>query len=784
MATTTNKPMTVAERLVEEIRSDANYNSNVQVAPACILWPDGDRQFEPIIPRLLQEMPELCVLGDYDPDARSGPAIWLRMVIADKVDDAKIPAGQTPIIYLPGIRRQDLRAVDECPETLKPLAELQYRGSIWSQVNNKDWTILSFLSSNQGGLGLNVAQDGATKNSLRPSLYRVLDERLDLLEGKHLDKDYFNSLLSGGDPIKNLLIWIDAPEKFKGDCDTNSWNGFVEICKSQFKFDPDSDGEIQAAYFLAEQAAPWDAVWERYAEAPQRYPHIPDQIRKSDPPKPTGLFDESFGWPQWNERKEAELLAELKSVANKDEEAARKLVLQANKDHQERRNLVWTELGLSPMALAVEHLADLANLTAESLAGGTAEDMAAVYANSGWKADDAVMNALSCVTSEAEVQAVSAAIHALYTSWSEQGALHLQKEVAQNGYPGGDFQSATQQEFEPGTCVFFVDALRYDLGQRLIQKLEDIGHHVRISSNWSTLPSVTASAKAAVSPVRHLLKGEDVNEDFYPNIVASQKRAETYNLAKLIEDNGWQRLTKTDFGDPSGLGWCETGEIDKKGHQLGWKLARSADNLLKEIVDQIKQLLETGWKKVEVVTDHGFVLLPNGLPESKLPSSLSVNKWGRCAAIKPGANSDEQLHPWFWNPTQSFALASGISSYKKRYYTHGGLSVHECVTIGLSVSSSGAAGSVVRIKKVSWKQLRCTVEVDELTEGIQLDIRTHAGNASTTEASKIKPFKEKTKCSVIVEDDDLLGDRVYVVILDANGNAIAQQETVVGGDNE
>ena len=161
MMTTTEstKNVTVIGKLVEGIRADANYNINVQVAPACILWPDGDRQFEPVMPRLLQEMPELCVLGDYDPDTKSGPAIWLRMVIADKVDDTKIPAGKTPIIYLPGVRRQDLRAVDECPDSLKPLAELQYRGSIWSQVNNKDWTILAFLSSKQGGIGLDVAQD-------------------------------------------------------------------------------------------------------------------------------------------------------------------------------------------------------------------------------------------------------------------------------------------------------------------------------------------------------------------------------------------------------------------------------------------------------------------------------------------------------------------------------------------------------------------------------------------------------------------------------------------------
>ena len=784
MATTSKKPMTVGEQLIAEIRSDANYNSNVQVAPACILWPDGDRQFEPVIPRLLKEMPELCTLGDYEPENRTGPAIWLRLVIADKTEEVRIPAGQTPIIYLPGIRRQDLRAVDDCPEQLKPLAELQYRGSIWSQVNNKDWTILAFLTSKQGGVGLDVAQDSATKNSLRPSLYKILDERVDLLEGKQLNQDHFNNLMLDGDPVKNLLNWIDEPEKFQGECDANAWNGFVEICKSQFKFDPVSDGVIQAAYLLAEQAAPWNTVWERFAEAPKRYPHIPDQIRKSEPPAATGLFDDNSGWPQWNEKKESELLAELNSVLDKDETEARKIVINANRSHGDRRNGVWAELDKAPMANAVEHLAELAEVTSDSMAGGTADDMAAIYANSGWRADNSVMNALACVTNEAEFQAVSIAIHALYASWSEQAALHLQSEVTKSGYPGGDFRTATEQEFEPGTCVFFVDGLRFDLGQRLCQKLEDRSHNVNFSRNWSTLPSVTASAKAAVTPVRHLMKGEDVNEDFYPHIVASQKRAETYNLSKLIEDNDWQRLTKTEFGDPTGFGWCETGEIDKKGHQLGWKLARNVDNILNEVVEQIEQLFATGWKKVEIVTDHGFVLLPAGLPESKLPSSLAVNKWGRCAAIKPGANTDEQQYPWFWNPTQSFALASGISVYKKRYYTHGGLSVHECVTIGLTISNNRASASSIRINTVNWKQLRCSVEVNEFHDGMQLDIRTHAGNAATSEASKIKPFKGKTKCSVIVEDDDLIGDKVFVVILDANGNPLAQEETVVGGDDE
>jgi hypothetical protein len=52
---------------------------------------------------------------------------------------------------------------------------------------------------------------------LQLALYRLLDEDVFLLKGKRLDKDYFNTLLTGGDPIRDLLQWLD-----QGDALTRS----------------------------------------------------------------------------------------------------------------------------------------------------------------------------------------------------------------------------------------------------------------------------------------------------------------------------------------------------------------------------------------------------------------------------------------------------------------------------------------------------------------------------------------------------------------------------------
>jgi len=225
--------MLIIERLLKAIRDAAVHNPDVQVAPQCILWPDGDRQWEPVAARLQIELPEMFILGEYDIEKKIGPAIWLRCVIAGKAPNVELPNGSTPILYLPGVSRQDLRAVESCPEHLKPLAELQYSGVIWSQINAKDWTILAFLKSDQGGLGLDVAQDNDAKRAMQLALYRLLDEEIELLRGKRLDKDYFNTLLTGGDPVRDLLQWLDQGDAFKTGRDENAWIGFVEVCKSR-----------------------------------------------------------------------------------------------------------------------------------------------------------------------------------------------------------------------------------------------------------------------------------------------------------------------------------------------------------------------------------------------------------------------------------------------------------------------------------------------------------------------------------------------------------------------
>ena len=164
--------MRIVDILVKALRSTATYNPDVQAAPACILWPDHDRQWEAVMPRLRADIPEVLTLGEYDPEKRTGPAIWLRCAIAGRIEGVGIP-GVAPVLYLPGVSRSILRDVRACPEHLKPLAELQFRGATWSQANKRDWTAFAFLGSKNGGVGLDVAGDNETRSALQLATFKM-----------------------------------------------------------------------------------------------------------------------------------------------------------------------------------------------------------------------------------------------------------------------------------------------------------------------------------------------------------------------------------------------------------------------------------------------------------------------------------------------------------------------------------------------------------------------------------------------------------------------------------
>jgi len=143
--------MKILEALVQALKEAAKFNRSVQAQPEAVLWTDADRQWQPVGDALSAAGRPILTLGDFAPEKRQGPAIWLKCALAGKLEEVALDG--VPVLYLPGVSRADLRAIESCPRHLQPLAELQYRGVFWTQVNAKDWTLNAFLTSKNGGPG-------------------------------------------------------------------------------------------------------------------------------------------------------------------------------------------------------------------------------------------------------------------------------------------------------------------------------------------------------------------------------------------------------------------------------------------------------------------------------------------------------------------------------------------------------------------------------------------------------------------------------------------------------
>jgi hypothetical protein len=764
----------------DAIRKAAHFNRGVQAAPSVVLWTDADRQWESVVPLLRSEKLRVFTLGAYSPTEYRGPAIWLKCVLANQVPEHQIPAGTVPVIYLPGVSRSDLRAIEICPRDLQPLAELQYRGVFWSQLNAKDWTVNAFLTSKSGGLALDVAQDQSSQKALLRAAQCgvLLQQTVDDVSDRHLDAAWFDKLLSPN-PTRDLLAWMNDPVGQKAAWDTARWGIFVERCRKDYGFHPDNDGELGAVEKLAARAGTWASIWQLYQDAWTSFPKIVDLLERITPPAPTGLFDDYSGYPKWNLNEESQVRESLAKIGALSATAARDAILEAARRHAIRKGSLWARMGRAPLADAIAQLSVVADRSNKLPSGDSPDAIAASYKAGLWQVDAAAMHALAAVHTKADTDAVAEALKACYVPWLEQAATRLQDAVRKQGALNpAKLKCAGSSK---GLCTVFVDGLRYDVAIELSQRLETFGK-VTVDSQWTAVPSVTSSGKAWVSPVADKISGQPTDLEFQPGLADSGKPLSTYNFRKLMEDEGIQFIAASETGDPSGCAWTECGDLDHFGHEHQMRLARDLPNQIGQIVERLHELAESGWRRFRIVTDHGWLLVPGGLPKVELAKSQAETRWGRCAVLKETATTSALTLGWDWCKQVQIAFAPGIASFiAGSEYAHGGLSLQECLVpvIGFEVGGGDTKSVAVEIVKVSWRGLRCQVEVAPPILGLAADIRRKAAAADSSVLTAAKPLVEG-KASLVIPDDALEGNAAVIVVIDATGKVIQKANTTIG----
>jgi hypothetical protein len=708
--------------------------------------------------------------------------IWLKCIIERTLPDVSPAAGLTPILYLPNVARQDLRAGGDFPREkrhLMPLVELQYRGTVWHQRNGRDWTVEAFLTS-ADGLGLDVARDQRTREAMLRALPLLGPEPVAALRGRRLEAEDFDRLAIG-DSVRDVLTWMSDADAFERRCDAGRWATFRDVCKRELGFDPDKGGIQTAADLLRQGVGKWNEVWQRFCDAPTLYPGIASVLRRARPVDLLATIDDQERRPGFNEEQEDALRTALEAATNLPHAQACESVIALDEEHKERRGWVWAKLGDSPFALVLEPLGRLACAARRPIGGSTAEQLIADYTSEGWRCDRSAIEALSSLKPGRENDLVQSVVRSLYEPWLDASARRLQELLDDGRVDPSKLASGVTAGRE--TCVLFADGLRFDLGMMLLEKLEASGHKTRMTHRFAPIPTVTPTAKPLASPAHGSCIGGNDAEGFCPLLTEGNKPV---NAQRLRDAMARQRIEVLEADEvrmgvgAEGGGWTEIGQIDSLGHARWDLLVRQIEPELEAVVDRVESLLSAGWSAVRIVTDHGWLLLPGGLPKVELPRHLVATRWARCAAVQGGSMPSVPTYAWYWNPLLRIASPPGVGAFlANTEYAHGGVSLQECVVPELIVER-GQGVSTASIAELSWRGMRCRIKIETNASGLKADLRLNWKQANTSIAVTPKEITSTGETSLAVADDSHEGAAATVVILDETGRVLDHKPTTVG----
>jgi hypothetical protein len=750
--------------LVAGLGEASGYNAAAESPPEAILWCDANRDFLPLLPSLRERLPHLLTYGDFDAATRTGPAVWLRAAVARALPDLSLPENAAVIVYLPGIGREILRGAEDCPPLLQPLVWFTVAGNLFGHVNGKDWTIRGFLAAERGKLKLEIDEDQATRTALAHAAVRFCTRPIEELRGKRWDADALNALLAP-DLATDMLDWMDGT--FDATAAAGRFAAFVGLAGKELGFDPSKLSRQDAARRLAQREGKWPAVWTRFASS-TGYDGVVRLLAAEEPPS---LLADKGAYPRVNARDEKKLRDELLQLINLPLAETRSRIQALDHAHAWRRETVWARRGEAPLAVALKHLTEISAAKALPTHEGTA--LAQAYVQFGWAVDWAALKAIAAVPREVDRTAITTALRAVYIPWLDEGATALQELVRQ-----GKVQLAKPEKRDnPGTLLF-VDGLRIDLAHQLIELLRAEGAQIDVGWTWSGFPTVTATCKPLVSPIAEHLRGSDRASDLAP-VTGEGKAATKPTLFKGMEDAGWQTddslLTDTKL-------WVEAGRFDEEGHALGARLADRIVGGVRDIADRALGLLRSG-RRIRIVTDHGWLLVPGGLPQAILDPGLvePQGKRSRCAIVKSAAQTSYLQVPWTWNGKVSLASATGARAFfAGQEYAHGGISPQECVLPVLDVSVGAAAAQPISIMAAKWEGLRLRVEVAGGADR-HVDLRLGAETSGATLIKGGRVLDEKGRTSVLVNDLHE-GKQACLVVLDDNGAILAHRVLTIGGD--
>lgn len=244
---------------------------------------------------------------------------------------------------------------------------------------------------------------------------------------------------------------------------------------------------------------------------------------------------------------------------------------------------------------------------------------------------------------------------------------------------------------EQRTAVFLVDALRFDLAQRLRSLLPDAEFETTLQSQLGTLPSITEVGMAALLPgaekglqisvegtqFQVRLDGEDVS--------TRQERKE------WLEQRLWQRgkileLDEVERSKLEGVNVLvvQSRDVDEFGTFVADLHPQGILDMVDRIARAMRYLKEQGFELFLVTADHGFLFLPPEVQPNVVEAPMAkVRK--RRFAVGGGERGClvKRAEEIGLTGSEIFAFPVGLTVFALQgevtAFLHGGISLQECI---------------------------------------------------------------------------------------------------------
>lgn len=410
-------------------------------------------------------------------------------------------------------------------------------------------------------------------------------------------------------------------------------------------------------------------------------------------------------------------------------------------DHSGRTDPGWVALAIPwGELLRLSRAAQAVLAAAPERAWAKPDEAVRWYTEDGWRLDAAgeeILRNLSRTTPEL-LSVITPLRDAYRTRWEK--TLRQWSEVwAAAGCPPPALPTAgawlKQQLTEArATAILVIDALRYDLGVNLAELVNrtEGAHRAAVRAARAPLPTITALGMGMALPIAEAdLRAELVNGSWQMIEATTQ-----LNLSSAEHRRTWLRermsvpaeriLTLAEIArgaipEPAGVRprlVITDATLDHLGHDDELERMGSS-SILERYREAIIRLRESGWHRVLIVTDHGYIHWSGSQEQRLQPPVANPAYRSRRALAYPRTTPLREAHSYApggqWLVVPALGAACW-SAYGGLGYFHGGASLQEwvipCVQIDWPITAQPVSVVLQPLARVLSKQPRVTLLVE------------------------------------------------------------------------